>query len=234
MNRFLISTILAFVLAAPASAAAQITTDRPTAGASSTTVGAKTLQVETGFDTTEFEVHTIPTKIRFGVIEPLEIHVESGIVVITEADTFVSDLDVGGKYHITDTGSLSIGVLAAITIPVEGDLVGSKVVALFDAPLGPLSLNMNLGVAIPLNEREFVDDSIFGSAGLGIPVVDNLGAFAEVFTTVPLSDADPSLGFNGGVTYLVQPNMQIDAYFRVANVTESSVFGAGIGFATKF
>ncbi len=233
MKQWIASSLLLAVFSGPSSAAAEIVTDRPDVAESSRTVGKMRLQVEAGVDTTALSAFTFPTKIRFGLIDPLEVHVESGIVTVGEGGTSVNDVDLGGKVHLFEVGRLSGGLLTAVTIPIENVAVLVRPTFALDLDLGRLGIGINVGADIPLTERATVSDELRFATALGVGLFGGLGAFVEVFGAIPVG-GELVLSFDGGFSYAINATNQVDAYVRFENVTDSAVPGGGIGYATKF
>lgn len=233
MLKIIAASFSVLVLMLPSAAVGEIITDRPDVAESSRTVGQTRLQIEAGVDTTEFSVVTFPTKVRFGLIDPLELHVESGIVTISDAGTSASDVDVGGKVHLLEAGRLSTGLLTAVTIPVAGEAVLLRPTAALDIDLGRFGIGLNLGADIPLSARDTVSDTLRFAAALGVGIVGGLGAFAEVFGAAPFT-GDFVLSFDGGFSHAINETNQLDLYVRVDDVANSAVLGAGAGYAVKF
>ncbi|MEM6733815.1 MAG: transporter [Myxococcota bacterium] len=238
-----------------------IVTDRPNVAESSVTVPAQSLQVETGTEFGSDEINDIdstsfgiPTKIRYGLIDDLEIHVEGTIINRFSADlpegsrseTGLADFELGGKFHILDANGAvpSLGILAAVTIPVGDDDVSTgpsvirpTVAADWDL-LPALSFSGNVGFTIHIEDRDFVDDTFRFAGSLGIhpdvfPV--GLGLFAELFGAVALSgDSDEAIGADAGALYVVNDDFQLDAYVRFGLTDAATDLVAGGGGSFRF
>lgn len=238
-----------FATALSGTASAEIITDRPDVAESSRTVGAGHFQVETGIDRSHADPNTgtrFPTKLRVGIIEPLELHLESDIFGFDRTETPAgavdtsgfTALDVGGKLHIWegDGNAASVGTLVALTVPTGGELSqdGLGLTALLAADfdlVGPLGLGTNVGVALPISADGLITGLYAVAVGIGVPPLPALGFFAEVFGGLN-SDAF-SMSVDGGLTYLLTPTIQLDAYVRTGLVNDATDIGYGAGLSVK-
>jgi hypothetical protein len=79
------------------------------------------------------------------------------------------------------------------------------------------------------------DDHFFefaGSATLGLAVTDSLGGYVEYFTIMPDDPAlEDSESINGGFTYIVDSNIQVDTFAGFGLDENADGFFAGGGFA---
>ncbi len=233
MKNNLVSLLVLASLTVPAVATAEIITDRPDIAESSRTVGAQAIQLEIGVDTSNFGSVTFPTKFRYGIIDPLEVHLESGIVGIDDSGANSADIDVGGKWHIFESHPVSMGLLAAVTAPLASDAVLLRPTLAVDLDLGFLGIGTNIGADIPVTERDTSDDVLRFAAALGVGVTERIGVFAEVFGNLPIG-SELILGLDAGGTFALNPTNQLDLYVRLDDVANSQVFGLGAGYSVKF
>jgi Putative MetA-pathway of phenol degradation len=234
---------------APAGAfAGGLTTDRPDVAESSLTVDKGSLQIEAGIDAERFDGSSMlvtPIKLRYGIMEDLEIHLESDLLNILNTDETkieVGDIAFGGKIHLLDNKGIipSLGFLLALSIPLDGFY--SDVAYMLHPTLAMdwslaswLGLGVNLGLSSPLTDREIISDRLRFAAALGfsVPGVDQLGLFLEGFGYQPLGDGDMQLFVDGGATYSLSDSFQLDAYLR-SSVNGAESLGGGVGFAVGF
>lgn len=251
----------ALLLASPELAAQpeferELTTDRPDVAESAWTVGTYRLQLETGVELQTDTVQgvdllwlTLPTKLRFGVVEAIEIHLETDMFVwerrsATRSDLRGADLDFGFKIHAIDGEGWvpATALLVSITAPVGDDRVSanawlvSPTFALeWDLPL-ELGLAVNLGFTAPLTERERTDDVVRYALALGrslTPVADWLGVFVQVFGETTLDGDETEAGAGGGFTFLVHEQVQLDIYANAGLTDSSPAFTGGAGLAFR-
>lgn len=236
-----------------------IVTDRPDVAESSQTVPSGSLQVETGVEmgrtgppSAETTTMGFPTKLRFGVIENVEAHLEGTLfdrVTLdggegNQSSSGLADVDVGGKVHLFDPSGLqpSLGVLLAVTLPVgaedvSGDqtLLKPTVAAEWDLH-SALSLATNAGFTIPLDNRDRSDDALRFAGSLGLhpsAFPAGFGVFGEIFGELPLREGGRVLATDFGVTYGLTPRVQLDAYVRLglSEAATDTAAGGGVSLA---
>lgn len=92
-----------------------------------------------------------------------------------------------------------------------------------------LSLGSNLGVTGAVDDDERFTQGK-ASVALGIGLSESVGTYIETYATFPDAPNGPDNGvLNGGFTFLLQPNIQLDARVGVGltEVAPDFVFGAG-------
>lgn len=245
-----------------------LVTDRPDAAESSRTVGKLRVQVETGIDVEVSSLGAggagsgagdrrslrVPTKLRLGLIDALEIHVESGAFAYdsvevgggSTSETGLPDLDLGAKWHITEGGGWipSLGLLVAASMPIGGEAFTEDIYALSptliaDWELGAgVGLGTNLGITSPLTDRGSHDDSLRFAVAFGRswdPLSERLGSYIEVFgETRGGGKEDPEMYIDGGFTFLVTPDLQLDVNARVGVTEPAADVGGGLGLSARF
>ncbi|MEM6532623.1 MAG: transporter [Myxococcota bacterium] len=231
-----------------------IVTDRPNVAESSLTVPDGAVQLETGVefsgtgsDDEEINTAGFPTKLRYGVTESAELHVEGTVFnrnsVFGETSSGLADLDLGGKIHLLDPSGVipSLGVLFAVTVPVGADAVSGDQTLLKPTVsaewslLPALSLSINLGLTIPVEDRELFDDVLRFAGSFGIQpgfFPEELSLFAELFGETPLGDGEETLASDFGAAWGLTPDVQLDAYVRVGlnDQFPDVVAGGGVSF----
>ena len=239
-------------LTAPASA--QISTDRPGLGFSASVVDRGTFQVEAGLPQAtrrdvsagRFEgsltVFSFPVQLRYGVTETIEARLGTPSaydVTRLSIDTPVSDgsdsdgdagldvVEVGAKIQLATNGPV-VSLIPSLLIPTTeaGDLAGT-----FRAVAG-WALSERFGLTTVLGAVVTDADPDTQVTGEAVAVVstslaDALSAYAEV-GAFPSDDATPLLA-GGGLTFLVTPDVQLDASFDVGLNDDAPdlIFGAG-------
>ncbi len=213
-------------------------TDRPDVAESSRTVGKYTFQVELGADITDpaMDERTVvfPLKVRQGVSDNFELHLETDTFQISQDDSGLTSPELGFKWHLGDKpDAWSIGLLSAVSIPLndEQGVVFSPTLA-FDFDLGKdFGLGTNVGATIFLSPRDTQADNARFAMSLGKGWNDRLSTFIEGFGEATFSGT-LTLATDAGVTYLITPNMQFDAYVR-QGLYQRSDLGAGLGFSFR-
>ena len=236
-----------------------IATDRPDVAESSQTVGAMRLQLELGFDfeTTNIagsRLHSLrtPMKIRFGLLDWWEVHIESdwfaydsGENAIGDVDrTGLSDIDLGTKLHLLDQAGWvpSLGVLLAVGLPLGSDGVSDESVLLIPTVAADWEITdtwgvgANLGSTHPLTERTTTSDAIRYALAIGrtwSPLNDDLRTYVEFFGETLTEDSTSALYVDGGFSWLVTPLVQLDINVRVGLTDSAADVGTGMGLSFK-
>jgi len=238
----------------------EMITDRPDATESSQTVLPGYIQIESGMtffqedeggvDTSSFAVPE--TLVRIGLDQNSELRLEfAGYNQLREkpaggstaqTDGF-GDGGIGFKVRLGEDDLLGeMAFLTMMTLPWGEDGISSGRVEpsyrfTFARDLNEdLSLGCNLGQAWVSEEDLFGDKdtrSVFQyTLALGISLTDRLGSFIEFFGDIPTGSGSsgPANSFNGGFTYLLKENVQLDVVSGVglSGSAEDWFIGGGI------
>ncbi len=97
-----------------------------------------------------------------------------------------------------------------------------------------LAIAGNVGLGVPTEDgSRFFQTS--ASISVAIAVTERLGAYAEYFGFYPNTEgSDAAHTINGGLTYLISNDFQIDARIGAGLNEEASDFFTGVGFAWRF
>lgn len=204
--------------------------------------------------------HTAPELLgRWGVVHPFELRfgwagyswsqdhflteTRAGRSVIQEDwSQGANDLSVGFKLKLLEQDGLQphFAILPQVTLPsgtvgISSGDVDSEVKLLWGYDLTDnLAIAGNLNLAVPTEEaHRFVQTAASLSLALGI--CEDWGAYLEYFGFYPNhhgSDAAHTL--NGGLTYLVSNDFQIDLRAGFGLNEEADDFFAGLGFAWRW
>ena len=246
---FLLSTLLVGPLAAQQP---DLVTDRPDQTESSAIVPRGFVLVEAGLaheESVEGSGESFAdTLVRIGIGGPLELRVGlSGYQALDLAGggtpNGLGDSSLGLKLGLLEGQGArpQIALLISSTLPTGADGLTSDRADpsfrfLFANDLSSrLSLGTNAGIAWGTESDDTgklnTESRFEWTASLGLSVTDQLGLFAELYGEVGLGADGSDTLFDGGVTYLVRPNVQFDVSAGV-NLAESSEWfvGAGISF----
>jgi hypothetical protein len=254
-------TAILFSIHAAAALAAEdgIVTDRPDFVESSLTVGKYRFQFETSVnlerddsDGVKSRAWTTPTLLRFGVLDDLELRLESDgytrLRVEDPAGTATErgwqDLDAGLKWHMRDQdGALpSVGWLLHATLdtgsaPFRGDGVRPSLRASMEWDLGDgWALGMMPGVAW---DKDAAGDrytaGIFGIV-LGYGLTERSRVFAEVAATQIAADEHGGnvVTFDVGGAYLLTDMVQLDTAVFIGATDDTPDLGWTLGLSMKF
>lgn len=232
------------VHAAPESA--PLSSDRPDETEGPTTVPAGRFQLEAGYtftreaDVREHSLGEMLLRIGAGATTELRVGLNSYKRVTGggERAAGFEDLSLGVKVNISkgsDGRRPALGVLAETTLPTGASAFRSnhlQPTALLAAEwtLSPrLSLGANVGASYVHEEDESFSQAI-GTLSLGMDLSDRTGAYLEVFGFANGSGGGPNRSYiNGGATYLVRPDFQVDARVGAGmnGVANDYFFGVG-------
>lgn len=204
--------------------AQELITDRPDQSESAVAVSRGALQIETGFtfeklveDNAEAKNYSIAgTLLRYGVIENIELRLGSAYL-ITKTQNSVSGLGdflAGAKINFLkeDIQLFNFGILAHALLPLGNsvfnpDKVEPEIIAAFSKSISDyFSASVNFGGSW----NSIIDETfLIYSSAIGLAVNDDLSAFIEVYGNV-FSSYKPIHNFDGGFTYLLSEDFQLD------------------------
>lgn len=240
----------------------ELITDRPDQTESSTTVPYESVQIETGWTHSErydddIETDVFPeTLVRYGLAEKLELRfIYAGYywenAVSTDAgaqdDEGSGDLAVGFKLKLWDEEDWlpeaafvsHVGIPAGKS-PFSSERFDPDYRLAFSHTLSDrYSFGYNLG-QVWSSEQDADGDrdtrpEFQYTAALGIGLDDKLGCFVEFFGDIPTGDSDgPANYFDGGFTYLVKDNLQLDVSSGVGLSDNADDWFLGAGFSIRF
>lgn len=240
---------------AQAQTAGDLVTDRPDQTESPLAVAPGYVQLELGWSYVEagtVRLHSLPgTLARIGLARGLEArlgfagwrHLE---VSEAEATQGVGPLGLGVKGELLRGEGLkpAVALLGEVLLPTAAEGLGPTRVdpavrlALAHELGEVVSVGYNVGVAW-LSERSEARESRTFSQGLytlslGFALGRRVGAFAEAFGTVPLSDESFAAHLvDGGFTLLVLPNLQLDLSAGVGLDSDADDWFVGAGASLR-
>lgn len=232
-------SVVVFVLSllAPALLHAQtISTDRPGATDAATTVPAGALQLETGFEARRAgsvqSVHHQLTVARIGLVDSIEARLTPPGTISLNGAVRGTDPEVGVKLGGEVTESIDAGFLFSASIPAVNPGTGSVIHARATASgdIGPATLTGTLGgsygrVTVEDNQADFEG---LAAVSVSFGLVGDLGAYVEAYSTFP-QNGEISPVADGGLTYLVAPWLQLDAYAGAGLYGDAPDWLAGAG-----
>lgn len=237
MKRLSLTAFLLITCFSVPIAADDLVADRPDATESSVTVPQGAFQIETGFEASANGgvsfVQRPLTLFRVGLASFAELRVEPPSMVSVDGVSAFTDPSVGMKFAGDIGDSSAAGVIVQSSLPVVNAGSGATVAAIAtgSTELGPASAGINLGASYGPLVLDGDGASFEGLATLafGYGLSDEIGVYVEGFVTFPEGgDVQPVV--DGGVTYLLAPWLQLDAYGG-AGLTEAApdwLAGAGI------
>ncbi len=235
---------VSLVLCAGSVLAEPLVTDRPDATESSSVVQPGQTQLEVGWLYSEFggaAIHELPqTLVRIGLVDWAELRVGwGGNVVSDNVPDGATDGELGAKFYLRgEDGVLpETALLTSLSIPWGHDNLTSDRVdpalrlACSHTLSDTLSLGYNIGAEWATEDGRALSSLIY-SIAVGIGLSDTVGAYAEVFGDTGLSADGESHSFNGGFTFLLADNFQLDVLggFGLSSVAADWFGGAGISY----
>lgn len=248
MLRTLASTLILTILTGPPAAAEEpLVTDRPDVAESAVTVGSGRVQLETGVlfqrfrDGSADQVVT-PTLLRVGTGPDTELRLESDGLTFQGPDRGVSDVALGFKLNLSDSDGVATGLLFDVLLPTgsrafRGASAEPAARFLLDADLSEeWGLGFNAGVILPEDPagNRFLQGAF--ALSLGRSLSEEVRVYGEVFGAGP--DAAPGgpvlLGADTGITWLLNPDLQLDASFLRGLSSGGLDWGVSAGVSARF
>ena len=240
----------------------EIITDRPDETESPFSVAPGSVQIEMGWsyvnadwDGSESRTHQVPgTVVRIGAVRGLEArlgfagwrHREVTSSAGTETRSGAGPLRLGAKIQFNRGQGMTptVGLLGALILPTAAEGLGPKRVdptfrvAVAHEASNVVAIGYNLGlrwlsVEAVTGETSTQLEGIYTLA-FGFTLTERLGAFAEAFGALALSDDAVSVALlNTGLTFLARRNLQFDATVGIGLNSESDAWFVGAGFAWR-
>ena len=153
-----------------------------------------------------------------------------------------NDLSLGVKYKLFEQDGWvpHFGVIGAISVPsgsagVSSGDVDPEVVLLWAYDISDsFAVAGNVGLAAPTDDGDrFFQAS--ASLAAAIALSEKVGAYVEYFGFYPNAEhSDAAHSVNGGLTYLINNNFQIDWRIGAGLNEEADDFFTGVGFAFRY
>jgi hypothetical protein len=232
-----------------------LVTDRPDATESSSTLPPGSFQIETGFsffniDNEEFETQDFGlgnTLFRYGLFDNFELRLSSFY-----GNTKVHFKELNSDSTYAGLGALTAGfkvfiheeegwipefsIIADITLRHIGSEDFRPTYSFPTARLAAshtltknLSLGYNFGFAY---DGEIADGFFVFSTALGYRITPGIGAFIEIFGDFDHANLPHNM-LDGGFTFLVRHNLQLDASAGIALAAESDIYFVSAGLSWR-
>jgi hypothetical protein len=226
-----------------------LVTDRPDMTESTVSVAPGLMQVESGFHYESDEVAGMKsiyrnfnsTLLRYGLVDGLEFRFGLGYSSFSmsgNTESGFEPLSFGFKYEMFEQSGIipEMAVLNTLVPDFTGssafhpDVWQGEILGAMAWGLGDFGLGANLGVAFD----GAANGAVFPySMVLGIPVSPSIGGFVEVFGLMA-EDAGPMHNGNMGITLLLNPDFQLDAYAGFGLNDRAVDWSAGFGLSYRF
>lgn len=241
----------------------ELVTDRPDQTESASVVAPGFFQLETGVlftredaDGQEIDVLEGPgTLARIGLGNRTELRLAwAGLVEVDAKGELdgVADAELGGKVILRTgaDGGPEVAFLTGVSLPVGDDeLTSDRYDPSFRLSVAHdlsdrVSLGYNLGMAWSSEAtaeedggeavRETFSRFVY-TAALGFALGERLGAFAEVFGEEPVdAPGSSAVSVDGGFTYLVRPNLQLDLFGGAGLTDDAADWFVGTGLSVRW
>lgn len=228
-----------------------ISTSRPSFSAPSTTLQRGQWQLEGGYQYTsddgsgiDSDAHTLPfLLVRTGVSNRLEL--DLFWTGYSDVDTNVGDIDgasdlsVGLSYQLMpDDSKLGMSVFGALSLPVGSDDFSSDEVDPGAGLAWSYALDAGPGlfgtvVANSVTSGDERETQLGTAVGLAHALSERIGSYVEYFS-IHSDSADSAHSIDGGLTYLVNRDVQLDIYAGGGLNDEADDFFIGSGVAWRF
>ena len=212
-----------------------VVTDRPDKTESTSIVPRGYAQLEAGWSLetveaagTSLHTHSVPGVLaRVGLSNRLEARIGFAGFQLTNQTGLggaegLGDAELGFKYRLASArGALpDVAVIGAVSVPTGADGVTSgrvdpTVLVTLSRPLGErVSVGSNLGSSWTTTDngqggRTTLVDLTY-TLSFGVALSGRVGTFAETFGSLPAGDGTAAHHLDGGVTFLVRDNLQLD------------------------
>jgi hypothetical protein len=238
-----------------------IVTDRPDFTEASRGVGLGRIQLEMGYTYTQdrdgpvrFKHHSAPEMlVRMGLFaEWLEFRIGQNFAsqrgnAGTDAIDGGEDLYLGVRFDLTEQKGFlpESSIIFQMTVPTgSGDHTTGEVMPGFNYLFGwdvipdCISLGGSFGINRQQDEAGAFYTEVSQSMTVGYSLTKRLGAYTEWFALYPSGAVDPGTGpehyMDGGFTYQVTNNFQLDIRAGVGLNRHADNFFSGAGFAVRY
>jgi hypothetical protein len=233
--------ILVFFSAQLAKAQEIIVTDRPDQTESSLTIPHKSFQIESGFGFSftnkTTSLSTPNTLFRYGLFSFLELRFYNEVLIekysAAKKASGISDVQFGIKLQLFEKEDkpTSVGFLSHVIAPSGSIAFSNKAWGNTSRLLvthqftDQTALGVNLGYTY-LNSKK--GDLVY-TASLAHSVTARFGVFAEVFGDWVEFD-EINVNGDAGFTYLIKPNLQLDASYGIGFTSKMNFLGMGVSW----
>lgn len=213
-----------FILSTQFVCAQQIITDRPDQTESPIVIPKRSVQIETGAtlaflqnDTTNYQEIMMPTSLfRISLAKWIELRVVTNLMGRNVQKSFrigMPDLEIGTKISLFNKmkGKMKIGIISHLIVPsgtkgFSGNRFGNSTKFSFSNAITPrFSISYNLGY----NYYGSGVGNLSYTLSFGVSITDRLSAYIEPYGQW-VDFKTPHLNMDGGFTYLLKENMQLD------------------------
>lgn len=224
---------------------ATIRVDRPSFANSSNVVGEGISSLESGVLVTvnkgdPYALTQTPLMFRHGLSQDFELRLGTSGLNFRGAHSGWADLSPGFKWNFHSEENLSVSLVGSLTVPVSSPnfrppSVNPSLSLAADVPVGPKTgLLFNVGASAPGDGHDRVIQP-FATAGVSQTLSDKWGLYLEGAVFGPSAPGQPATTAGDVVvTYLLNPDMQLDAAFFKGFRAGGLDWAATVGVSTRF
>jgi hypothetical protein len=238
----------AALTAAPAAAQLDedLVSDRPDFSESAVTVSPGRFQLEAGYGFADADGESADeigqALLRIGLVEGFELRVGLGSYIDAPSGSGWDGGSLGIKVALVENWQLrpAVALLIGTGTPYGDEEVVDDTwqpegkVALGWELSESLSLGVNAGYARLSADGEHFDQAQW-SASLGWSATDRLGVFGEYFgLSEERPDGDPGHYLDGGATWLIHDDLQLDAWLGAGVSDEAADWIGGVGIVARW
>jgi len=156
-----------------------------------------------------------------------------------------ADAAIGAKLRLRegDGASPAIALIAATSVPIGEEAFSSERfdpsarLAVSHDLAGGIGLGWNVGIETasePAASGRTTRSTAIYTLAAGFPAAERWGLFVELFGEVPMSaEGGPAHSADGGATYLLRPNLQLDLAAGVGLSDAAPDWFAGVGLSVR-
>ena len=207
--RFVVTVTLLVIASSTHAQPAPIVADRPGLADGSTTIHAGTTQVEAGISVQDHDglSTTVPTLVRFGITDNLELRVESDVFSFSSETSDFAPLAIGVKFRLREQ-SFPIAVIASVQPPSGGAAFGARSLEGELRLVADLELGGNITVTPNVGITSVEDE---GSSAVFAVSIERAAGHITLFIDFEVtSGADASAIADAGVAWLYGNDTQLD------------------------
>ncbi len=184
----------------------------------------------------ELRIGVVPVAMRQLTVESIS----SNANIDKTQTTSLPELSLGAKFSTDASDSIEVAVLpsfALLGVTDNAGLTGSVKGIVGIGGLGPVSLGIDVGLSdiVTIGRDVGVTNQleITGAVVASVSVSETVGVFLEPYTRIPTAGGPASIRTDGGVTWQVTNELQLDAWGDVEFNQDNSV-ASGLGASYLF
>lgn len=234
---------ISFLILNITTTAQTIITDRPDQTESSSTIPKGSLQIEAGFLTgsakddliSERQILAPTVLFRYGITQGFELRALTQFESIknklsNETYEGISDLEIGTKIQLfkKESSTTEVAFLTHVILPTASkQLTNDKFGSISKLSIShSVSESIGVGYNIGYDYFGYGNGNLTYSLAIGIMITDTFGLYLEPYGAF-LDIEKHKASFDGGLTYLLQDNLQLDVSYGTGLNHTMNYFAVG-------